>query len=156
MTLVQSNNVIQQLTPAAFDPTLGRPILPGRLHARSLRCQTRRLQERRHAIVELRVSIQGHITIGAGFRKRFAQLLDDPVRTGVPRHVEVQDLPTAVFDYEEAIEQLECQSRYGEEVESDDHFTMVLEKCLPPLPCVATPPYSPQIASDRPFRDLEV
>ena len=121
----------------------------------SFRCQTRRLQERRDGSVELRVSIQDHITIGASFRKRFTQLLDDPVRNGVPRHVEVQDLPTAVFDYEEAIEQLKRQRRYGEEVESDDYFTMVLEKCLPPFPGIATPPHSPQIASDRPFRDLE-
>ena len=122
------------LTAATSDPTLGGFVLPGCLHARSFRCQTRRLQERRHGIVELRVSIEDHITIGTSFQKRFTQLLDDPVRTGVPRHVEVQDLPTAVFDYKKAVEQLECQGRYGEEVESDDYFTMVLDKRLPRFP----------------------
>jgi len=50
---------------------------------------------------------------------------------------------------------LECQGRYGEEVESHDYFTMVLDKRLPPLPGSATPTHSPQIASDRPFRGLE-
>jgi hypothetical protein len=155
MTLVQSHNVIQELTTATSDPTLGGSVLPGRLHARSFRCQTRRLQERRHRIVELSVLIQDHMTIRSGFRKCFAQLLDDPVCTRVPRYVEVQDLPTVVFDYKKAVEQLERQRRNGEEVESDDYFAMVLEKCPPPLPCIATPPHSPQIASDSPFRDRE-
>jgi hypothetical protein len=59
------------------------------------------------------------------------------------------------FDKAEAVEQPERQRWYGEEVESDDYLTMVLEKCLPALPCTATPPYSPPIASDRRFRDLE-
>src|SRR5215472_2771198 len=71
--------------------------------------------------IELRVSVQNHITIRRGLRKRFAPWLDDPVRTRVARHIVVQDLPTAVFDYEEAVEQLERQRRYGEEVESDDY-----------------------------------
>ena len=155
MTFVQSDNMIQQLTTAASDPMLSGSILPERLPARSFRCQTRRLQERRNGIVELDVSIQDHITIGARFRKCFAELLDHPVRTRVPRHVEVQDLPTAVFDYKEAVEELEHQRRDGEEVESDDSFTMVREKCLPPLPGIATPPHSPQIASDGPVRSLK-
>src|SRR6516225_4514235 len=45
VTLVQSNNTIQEFTAAASYPTLGGSILPGRLHARSFGCQTRRLQE---------------------------------------------------------------------------------------------------------------
>jgi hypothetical protein len=53
------------------------------------------------------------------------------------------------------VEQSERQRRNGEEVESDDYFAMVLEKCPPPLPCITTPPDSPQIASDSPFRNRE-
>jgi hypothetical protein len=68
MTLVQSNNVIQELTAAAS--TLGGSILPGCSHAGSFRCQSSRLQERGHGIIELRVSIEDHIPMGAGFRKR--------------------------------------------------------------------------------------
>src|SRR5215469_357627 len=69
MTLVPSNDMIQELTAAASYPTLGSSILPGRSHAGSFRCQSGRPQERRHGIVELRVSVQDHIAMGAGLRK---------------------------------------------------------------------------------------
>jgi hypothetical protein len=60
-----------------------------------------------------------------------------------------------VLDDEEAVEQLERHRRHGEEVEGHDDFPVVLEKCQPPLTWIAPPPHSPQIASDRPFGDVE-
>jgi hypothetical protein len=64
----------------------------------SFRCQTRRLQERGHGIVELRASIQDHITIGGRLRKRVTQLRDDPIRRRVSREMKGQDLTTSVLD----------------------------------------------------------
>ena len=81
--------------------------LPRCSHACSFWFQTRCPQERRHRIVELRVSIQDHIAIGAGFRKRGTYLLDDPIRRWVPRDIEVQDLTTGVLDHEEVVQQIE-------------------------------------------------
>src|SRR5262249_17121563 len=58
MTLVQSNNMIQELTAAASDPTLGDSILPRRLNARPLRFQTRRLQKRDDLRIEFRIPVE--------------------------------------------------------------------------------------------------
>src|SRR6516225_2637422 len=98
-------------------------ILPGRLDARPLWCQSRRLQKQDDLIVELRVSIQNHVTVRGGLRKCFAQLLDDPGGRRVTSHVAVQDLPAPVLDDEETVEQPERHRRYGEEFESDDDLT---------------------------------
>jgi len=151
MTLVQSNNMIQELTAAASYPTFGSSILPGRSHARSFRCQACRLQERRHGIVELRISIQDHITIGAGFRKRGTQLLDNPIRRWVPRDIEVQDLTPGVLDHEEAVQQLKGDRRNREEVEGDNRFSVILQKRQPLFPRIAPTSDAPQIAGDRAF-----
>ena len=73
----------------------------------------------------------------------------------MPGHVAVQDLPTPVLDAEETVEQMERHRRYGEEVESDDDLTVVVEKCQPPLSRIATAPHSAQITSHSLFGDLE-
>jgi len=52
----------------------------------------------------------------------------------------VQDLPTAVLDDKEAVEQLEVHRPYGEEIEGHDSFPVVLEKCPPPFRWIATAP----------------
>ena len=96
-----------------------------------------------------------HVAIWDCFGKRFAQLLDDPLRRRVPSHVAVQDLPASMFDDEEAVEQLEGQRRYREEVESDDHLAVILEEGQPPFAWVATTLDTSKIAGDGPFRDDE-
>jgi hypothetical protein len=70
MTLVQGNHMIQELTAAASDPALGGSILLGartlvRFGIKPVACN-----KVNHRIVELGVSIQDRIAIGAGFRKR--------------------------------------------------------------------------------------
>jgi hypothetical protein len=143
MTLVQNNNVIQELTAAASYPTFRSSILPGCSHARSFRCQSGRRQERGHGIIELRVSIEDHIPMGAGFRKRSSKLLDNPIRRWVPRDVEVQDLTTGVLDHEEAVQQLKLDRRNREEVEGDNCFSMILQKCQPTFPRITSPSNAP-------------
>jgi hypothetical protein len=97
MAFIQSDDVVEKLSPAASDPPFGESILPRRLDARPLGFQTRRLQERDHLIVEFRVSIQDHIAIRGRLGKCFAQLLDNPVRVRVLSHVEVQDLASSML-----------------------------------------------------------
>jgi len=155
MCFVHHDDMVQNLPATTSYPSFRGSILPGRLDARPLRLQTRRLQKHDDLVVKLRVSIQNDVAVRSGLRKRFAQLLDDPVCRRVPRPVAVQDLPAAVLDDEETVEHLESHRGYGEEVEGDDDFTVVLEKCQPPLTRIATAPYSPQITSHCPFGDLE-
>ena len=40
----------------------------------------------------------------------------------------MQDLAAPVLDDKEAVQQLERQRRYGEEIEGDDDFPVILEK----------------------------
>ena len=42
--------------------------------------------------------VEDHITIWASVRKGLAQLLDDPLRTGMSSHVAVQDPTAPVLD----------------------------------------------------------
>ena len=143
--------MVQDLSPATANPAFGDSILPGRLRARSLRLQTGRLQKRHHFTVELGVAIEDDITIRASFGQGLAQLLDDPIRSGVSRHIEVQDLAAAVLYHEEAVEHLEGHGRHGEEVERDDYLAVIPLERQPPLTRIATAPYSPEVASYTPF-----
>jgi hypothetical protein len=61
--------------------------------------------------------IQDDVTIRASLGKGLTQLVDNPLRSRVSGHVEVQNLPTSVLDDEEAIQHLEGQRRHGEKVE---------------------------------------
>jgi hypothetical protein len=86
---------------------------------------------------------------------RFTQLLDDPLRSRMAGHVEVQDLPTSVRDDEKAVEQLEGHRRHREEVEGHEHFAVILEEGQPPFARVASALDPPKIPSYGPFRDDE-
>ena len=107
------------------------------------------------ASVELRIAIQDGVAVRARFGERLAQLLDDPLRSRVAGHVEVQDPAASVLDDEEAVQQLEGHRRHGEEVEGDDHLAMILEKRKPAFARVAAAPNPSQIAGHGPFRDDE-
>jgi hypothetical protein len=115
--------MIQGLTRAASDPGSAVPsaralarwfvslstVLPARTPSRNRRTS---------------LSVQDHITIGAGFRKRVTYLLDHPIRRRVPRDIEMQDLTTGALDNEEAVEQLKVDRPNREEVEGDDRFSV--------------------------------
>ena len=103
---VQRDHVVQQLTPATSDPPFRDAVLPGCLEARAFGFQTGGFQERDDIGAELRVAVENDVTIRGCLWKRFTQLLDDPLRSWVAGQVEVQDLPTSVFDDEQALEQL--------------------------------------------------
>ena len=83
---------------------------------RSFRIQTRGLQERDDRGIELRVAVQDDITIWTRLGKRLPQLLDDPLRSRVSSHVEVQNPTPPMLDDEEAVQQLERHRWHREEV----------------------------------------
>jgi hypothetical protein len=125
MLLVQRDDMVRDLAAATSDPAFRDSILPGRLDARPLGFQTRCPQERDDITVELRVAIQDDVTVRVSLGKGLTRLLDDPLRSRVSGHVEVQDLATSVRDDEEAVKQLEGHHRHGEDVERDDHLAVI-------------------------------
>jgi hypothetical protein len=82
--------MVQDLAPNTPHPSFRDPVLPRRLDARPFWFQTGRLQKRNHVSIEFRIAVQDHVSVRGSLGKRFAQLLDDPVRSRVPSHVEVQ------------------------------------------------------------------
>ena len=76
--LIQRDHVIENLPAARSHPALRNSVLPRRLHARLLRFQSRSLQERDYAGIELRIAIEDGVTIRAGFGEGLTQLIVIP------------------------------------------------------------------------------
>src|SRR5215470_2444369 len=100
MSLIEGDDVVQNLPPATPDPSLRDAILPRRLHTCALRLQTGCFKEAYHLRIELSVPIEEDITIAAGFRECLPQLLDDPFCGGMWRHVAMENLAPLVLDDE--------------------------------------------------------
>jgi hypothetical protein len=85
----------------------------------------------------------------------FSQLLYNPKRMGISRHIEVQDLTPVVADDEKAVQNSKCERWDGEEVHRRNGLAMVSEERQPSL-CgiwISWCPLDP--SRDTPFRDIE-
>ena len=89
MLFVQGIDMVQDFAPNTPHPSFRDPVLPRRLDARPFWFQTSRLQKRNHVSIEFRIAVQDHVSVRGCLRKRFTQLLDDPLRSWVAGHVEV-------------------------------------------------------------------
>src|ERR1700674_3127921 len=101
MFLVERNYIIQEFSAAAPHPALRDAVLPRRPNAGSCGRQTCDFQEITDLGAEPAVAVQNHVTVRASLRKSFTQLLDHPLCRRVPGHIEVNNLPPAVFHDEE-------------------------------------------------------
>ena len=103
--LVQSNDVIQELTAATSYPTLGSSILPVRTLVRfgvnPVACKNV-VTESSNFASRSKITCRWEPASG----KRSPKLLHNPIRRWVPRNVEVQDLTTGALDHKEAVQQL--------------------------------------------------
>ena len=143
MLLVQRNDMVEEFATTTAYPPFRDAILPRRLHAGPFGFQPGRLQKPDDVSIEFRVAIEDDITIRASFGKGLAQLLDDPIRRWVPRDIEVQDLTTGVFDYEEAVQQFKIDRRNREEVKRDNRFSVILQKRQPTFLRITPPSNAP-------------
>src|SRR5437762_7897274 len=128
MLLVQRDDMIEQLAPAASHPAFRDPVLPGRLNTRALRLKPRRPQELDHSAVELGIVVQNGETIRTSLGKGLPQLLPDPLGIGMSGDMEVQNSAPAMLDYKEAVQELKSQCGYGKEIQSNDRLAMVLQE----------------------------
>jgi hypothetical protein len=92
--------MVEDLAPAASDPSFGGSVLPGGANARPHWFQSGRLQERDNFAIEDAIVIQNGVAIGSRLGKRRSELLHDPFCRRMPSHVEVQDLAALVLDDE--------------------------------------------------------
>jgi hypothetical protein len=102
MACAQRNNVVQQVSSAAFDPTLRYTVLPGTPERGLHRAHLQKSNCRWKLPSIFRISTEDH-KLGSGTKwKRLPQLLDDPTTRRMLGDVNVQDAPPIMADDEEA------------------------------------------------------
>jgi hypothetical protein len=125
MTFIERNDVIQQIAPAAFDPTLRHAILPGAFEGGSHRTYLQRSNGYWNFQSVFPIPVEDQKSGSRFKRKRFPQLLDDPQAARMPGDVEMQDAPPIVTDNEEAVEHPKGDRWNTEEVHRGDGFPAV-------------------------------
>src|SRR5436305_13035371 len=115
MTFVQRNNMVEQLSTHAADPAFRRSILPRAPNAGAQRLEITGSQELDNFISELGIMVEQHVSIGAGKRECFLQLLHDPIACWTERHVELQNPPAITSNREEAIQGSAPKCRYSKD-----------------------------------------
>src|SRR5664279_1683560 len=125
MTLIQSDNVVEQVASASSAPTLGDTILLDTPNRGTDRCYTQRAHRRWHFQAILRVMVEQEKSGRGIVGKSFSQLLHGPGASGVASDVEVQDAPAIMTDDEEAVQNPKGESGDGEEIHGSDSFPMI-------------------------------
>jgi hypothetical protein len=85
----------------------------------------------------------------------FSQLLYNPKRIGILRHIEVQNLTPVVADHEKAIQNTKRERWDGEKVHPSNGLAMVSEECQPSLHHIWISRGSLYPSRDAPFCPLE-
>src|SRR5439155_17524559 len=111
---IHCNNLIQEISSAAFDPTLSNAVLPRTLIRGPDWCQTHGPRRDRDFPPVFCIPIEDQKPGTRPKRKRLPQLLDDPRARGMAGDVEVQNASTIMADDEKAVEHAERDRRNRE------------------------------------------
>jgi hypothetical protein len=133
VALIQRDNVIEQLAPTTFNPTLRNSILPGAFEGSSDGVNLQGADRYRDFQPIFPIPVKDQKSRSRPKRKRLPQLLNDPSTSRVLRDVEMQDASAIMADDKKAIEHAEGNRRDREEVHSSDRFPMVTQKREPAL-----------------------
>lgn len=131
MALIHRDDVVQQISPTAFDPALRYTILPRTFEGGPHRTHPQRSNGVRDLKSVFRIPVEDQKPGSRLEWKRLPQLLDDPHIRRMTGDVEVQDAPTIVADHEEAVEKAESDRWYGEEVHGRNDFPMISKESEP-------------------------
>src|ERR1700730_15079493 len=133
MAFIERNNVVQQVSSTASDPTLRYTVLPGTPERGSHRVHLQGSNCRWKIPTIFRISIEDQ-KLGSGTKgKRLAQLLDDPTTRRMLCDVNVQDASPIMADDEEAVEHAERDRWHSEEIRGRNRFPMVSKEGQPAL-----------------------
>ncbi len=155
MAFIERDDVVQQIAPAAFDPTLRHTILPGTFERGPHWAHLQRSNGYGNLEPVLRIPVEDQKPGGRFKRKRFPQLLDDPHARRMPGDVEMQDATTIVADDEEAVQRPESDRWNREEVHRGDSFPVVPQKRKPALGWLRVPRRSFHPTGDRSLGKIE-
>jgi hypothetical protein len=90
--------MVEDLAPAASNPSFGRSVLPWRLNAGPFWFESGGHQEGNDLAVEDGIVVQNSVAIWSRLGKGFAELLHDPICRRMLRDVEMQDPAALVLD----------------------------------------------------------
>jgi hypothetical protein len=155
MPLVQHDDMIEQIAPATLDPSLRDTILPWTFERgpHSPDAQGSHCRKNFCSIPAIAVEDQKP---GSRFkRKRFPQLLSDPLARRMLGDIEVENLATIVADHEETVEHAEPESRNREEVHRRKGFPMIAKKSKPAFGWPGVPRRSFHPTGNRPLGNIE-
>jgi len=142
MMLIEHDHMIQEVASAASNPTLRRTILP-RTPERCANWLAPHCANRSdYVLAEFAISVKHQELLSGRIGPRFTHLLNDPKGSGITRHIEVQNFSPIMTDHEEAIQDLEGECWYGEEIHGRDGLTVVSKECQPAF--AWAPRHSPQ------------
>ena len=82
-------------------------------------------------------------------------MLDNPLRSRVTGHVEVQDLASTMVNNKQAVQKLERDGWDREEIECDDRFAVVLEARQPILCRIPTPVDPSKVTRHGPLAEIK-
>jgi len=153
MAFIHRNDVIQQVSTAALNPTLRNSILPGTFEGGPNGSDLQSTNRCRDFQPIFPIPVKDQKPGCRPKRKRLPQLLNDPPARRVLRDVDVQDAPPAVADDEEAIDHAEGDGWDREEIHRGDSFPTVVQKGEPALGWLGVPRRSFHPAGDRSLRD---
>ena len=128
MTFVPFNDVVQQVAPTTLNPSLCDAILPRTFKGGSERDDRQRSNDCGNLESILAITVENEKPRSRFKRKRFPQLLDDPLARRVLRDIDVQNAPTIMTDHEEAVQHAERDRRSREKIKRRDGFPMIAQK----------------------------
>jgi hypothetical protein len=131
MAFVHSNNVIQQVSSAAFNPTLRNSILPGTFKGGAYGANRQSTNRCRDFQPIFSIPVKDQESGSRPERKRLPQLLDGPQARRMAGDVEVQDASPVVADDEQTVEQAERDSRDGKEIHGRNRFPVISKEGEP-------------------------
>lgn len=148
VSLVEDEHVIQKISATASDPALGHSILPRAGGGYAFGSQAAGGKQIGGLLTKLAVAIQNRVPVRTRVRECLPELLRYPGAARVFRDIEMENLASAVFDNEEAVQHTKSQSRDGEEVHGRDDVSVIAEESRPELAGVVGRRPVPDIAGN--------
>ena len=102
--------MVEQITAAVSDPTLGNAVLPRASETGSLGLDAEALYRLLHFIIEVCTTVKDKIARRGVIRKCLAQLLNNPGARRMSSHVEMQDATPVMCNNEKAVENAEGEA----------------------------------------------
>ena len=155
MPLVEDDDMIEKVSPATADETLGDAVLSRAAEAGPLGLDAEALDGADDLFAEVRGAVEYQILRCRVVRESLAQLLRDPRARRTPGDAEVQNPPSIMRDHEETVEHPKRKCRHREEVHRGDDFTMIAQEGHPSLGRLRVSRSFAYPAQHGPLRDVE-